>query len=231
MADECLICGAPLEYLDSPEEMVCSFCGKREPSRARCKAGHYVCDQCHTAGMDSIVSVCREETSKDPIKVLNRLMSMPFCHMHGPEHHVLVGASLLTAYRNAGGKVDFDRCLAEIIARGRNVPGGACGFWGACGAAVSSGIFISVISGSNPLAGKPFALSNLMTSRSLNSIGTVGGPRCCKRDSYLAITEAVGFVRENLGVSMELEDIVCGYTPKNAQCIRNRCPFHGENTA
>jgi hypothetical protein len=29
------------------------------------------------------------------------LMAMPFCHMHGPEHHVMVGAALLTAYHNA----------------------------------------------------------------------------------------------------------------------------------
>ncbi|MCQ2563482.1 MAG: DUF5714 domain-containing protein [Mogibacterium sp.] len=28
-------------------------------------------------------------------------MSMPFCHMHGPEHHVMVGSALLTAYKQA----------------------------------------------------------------------------------------------------------------------------------
>ena len=57
-----------------------------------------------------------------------------------------------------------------------------------------------------------------------------GSPRSGWNTDML-IEEAVGFVRENLGVSMELEDIVCGYSPKNAQCIRDRCPFHGENTA
>ena len=226
MVDGCLICGSELEYLDIPVMMKCSICGKEESSRARCIKGHYVCDQCHTSGMDSVISVCRMETSKDPVKILNRLMSMPFCHMHGPEHHVLVAAALLTAYRNSGGEVDFDHCISEIMSRGRNVPGGVCGFWGTCGAGVSTGIFISVISGSNPLAEKPFALSNLMTSRSLNSIGTIGGPRCCKRDSYLAITEAIQFVKENLGVEMESSKIVCGYSPRNAQCIKERCPFY-----
>lgn len=41
-----------------------------------------------------------------------------------------------------------------------------------------------------------------MTARALDSIGRVGGPRCCKRDSWLAILAAVDFVRERLGVEM-----------------------------
>ena len=45
-------------------------------------------------------------------------------------------------------------------------------------------MFVSIISGSTPLAGEPFGLSNRMTAKSLDAIGSVGGPRCCKRDSY-----------------------------------------------
>ena len=26
------------------------------------------------------------------------MMAQPFCHMHGPEHHIMVGMALLTAY-------------------------------------------------------------------------------------------------------------------------------------
>lgn len=43
----CLICGEPLVYLKQAEMMKCSFCGKEEPSYAKCGAGHYVCDECH----------------------------------------------------------------------------------------------------------------------------------------------------------------------------------------
>ncbi len=231
MNDECLICGAPLEYLPSSREMVCEICRKPYSSNARCTRGHFVCDVCHTKGLDEVVSICRSETSRNPVEVLNRMMSRPFCHMHGPEHHVLVAASLLTAYRNSGGKVDFDACLNEIIARGRNVPGGICGNWGCCGAAVSTGIFVSVISGSSPLAEEPFSLCNTMTSRSLCEIGKVGGPRCCKRDSYLAIQQAVAFAKEKFGVEMELGDIACTFYPRNNQCIGDRCPFHPRASA
>lgn len=35
----CLICGEPLVYLKQAEMMKCSFCGKEEPSYAKCGAG------------------------------------------------------------------------------------------------------------------------------------------------------------------------------------------------
>lgn len=92
--------------------------------------GHYVCNDCHTKGMDSIFGLCLSETSTDPIAIVRRMMDLPFCHMHGPEHHVMVGAALLTAYRNAGGALDLEKALREIYSRGKAVPGGACGFGG-----------------------------------------------------------------------------------------------------
>ena len=157
MNDECLICKAPLMYLETDELMECAICHKKEISKTRCVHGHYVCNACHTAGMDAIMSLCLKETSKNPVEIIEKMMALPFCHMHGPEHHVMVGAALLTAYRNAGGKIDLAPALAEMMNRGRNVPGGACGFWGACGAGISSGMFISIISKSTPLEVEPFA--------------------------------------------------------------------------
>ena len=40
----------------------------------------------------------------------------------------MVGAALLTAYHNAGGKVELWKALPEMYHRGKEVPGGACGF-------------------------------------------------------------------------------------------------------
>ena len=57
-----------------------------------------------------------------------------------------MGAALLTAYKNAGGEIDLQQALVEMMSRGRSVPGGACGFWGACGAGISAGMFVSIIS-------------------------------------------------------------------------------------
>lgn len=225
MKEECLICNAPLEYLEKDTAMECVVCHKTERSKTRCVNGHYVCNECHTKGMDSIISLCLEETSKNPVEIIDRLMAQQFCHMHGPEHHVMVGAALLTAYQNAGGDISLSDALIEMMSRGKSVPGGACGFWGACGAGISAGMFISIISKSTPLAKEPFALSHQMTAAALGKIGEIGGPRCCKRDSYLSILAAIDFSEEHFGVKMKKPNIVCHYAPQNNQCIGKRCPF------
>lgn len=224
--EECIICKAPLEYFNECITAECEICGKQEVTRALCVNKHYVCNECHTKGVDVIKNVCLNETSKNPFKILNKLMSEPFCHMHGPEHHIMVGASLLTAYKNSGGKINLSNALNEMIKRGKSVPGGTCGFWGACGAGISTGIFISIISGSTPLSDKPYALSNLMTSNSLAEIGKIGGSRCCKRNSFLSVLTAIDYAANHFGIVMEKTDIKCTYSSKNNQCIKNRCPFH-----
>lgn len=226
MNEECLICSAPLIYVESETLMECAICHKKEDSKTRCTQGHYVCNECHTKGIDAIFRLCNDETSKNPIEILEKMMSLPFCHMHGPEHHVMVGAALLTAYRNAGGNIELPDALAELMKRGKQVPGGACGFWGACGAGLSSGMFVSVISHSTPLTVAPFALSHKMTAASLNKIAEIGGPRCCKRDSYLSIQTAIDFVETHFGIIMDRSDISCKHHHKNNQCIKHRCPFH-----
>ena len=174
---------------------------------------------------NSITALCLAEKSKNPAEILLNLAKSLDCPVHNPMHHILVGSALLTAYKNAGGEIDLEKALAELKNRAQQVPGGACGFWGACGAGISSGMFVSVVTGSTPLASKEWGLSNMMTSKALGAIGKVGGPRCCKRNSYIAITEAVKFAKENLGVEMELNKIKCIHFNENNQCIGERCPF------
>ncbi len=230
MKDECLICGAPLKYSENDELMECALCHKKENSNTVCENGHYVCNECHTGGMDSIIGLCLSEKSKNPIRIIQKMMALSFCGgkkapMHGPEHHVMVGSALLTAYKNAGGPIDLPKALSEMQARGKKVPGGACGFWGACGAGISAGMFVSIVTGSTPLANEAWGLSNKMTSLALGAIGEVGGPRCCKRDSYLSILKAAEFAKEHLGVEMETHEVKCVHSAQNNQCIGERCPF------
>ncbi len=40
MNEECLICKAPLEYLDADEWMECELCHKKQSSKTRCTKGH-----------------------------------------------------------------------------------------------------------------------------------------------------------------------------------------------
>ncbi len=61
------------------------------------------------------LGLCLEQVSRDPVVILERMMEQPFCHMHGPEHHIMVGAALLTAYKNAGGAIELQPALAAQV--------------------------------------------------------------------------------------------------------------------
>ena len=111
MKEECLICKAPLKYLEVEEGMECAICHRKENSKTRCVKGHYVCNECHTAGIDAIIGICLKEITKNPVAIIEKMMEQPFCHMHGPEHHVMVGSALLTAYKNAGGDIELQQAL------------------------------------------------------------------------------------------------------------------------
>lgn len=229
--EACLVCGEDLQYFETAREMECMICHRKFMSKASCKNGHYVCDECHSkTAIEHIETFCLASQSKNPYEIAIRLMEDPYVHMHGPENHVLVGSALLTAYHNCSGELDLKSALAEMRVRGSKVPGGACGFWGCCGAAVSTGMFISIVTGATPLTKETWGLSNLMTARALQSIGDIGGPRCCKRNAFLAIKDAVEVAKRELGVNMELpNEIVCGFTKLNKQCIGQRCPFNPIN--
>ena len=175
-----------------------------------------------------VVALCMADTSRNPIEILEWLMSQPDCPMHGPTHHVLVGAALLTAYNNClpdSAKLDMEEALSEMRERGEQVPGGACGYMGACGASISTGIFMSIVTRNTPFSTDTWRLCNLCTARALEQVALNGGPRCCKRDSYLSVLTAIDFVKEHLGVEMEKPEVKCSRSQINEQCIGKKCAF------
>ena len=207
--------------------MRCEICGKSFEGHAVCENGHYVCDACHASPAEGVVrSVVLNSSSKDPVDIADEIMASSFVHMHGPEHHFIVGASLLCAFCNTYGEVDLENALNAVISRGKKVPGGFCGMAGCCGAAVSAGIFLSVILKATPMSKEEWALSNRMTSRCLEAVSRLGGPRCCKRDSYTTILAAAEFLREELRKPLGVSDeILCSHFGDNAECLKVECPY------
>lgn len=170
-----------------------------------------------------------KEESKDPVEIVRRMMRKDFISIHGPEHHYLDGAAFLTAYRNAGGKIDPERCLDELAGRSVRMPGGMCAYWGVCGSLASVGAALSVIHGTGPLSTDDFYRDNMeYTSSVLTEMSKIGGARCCKRNAFLSLSYAAKFVSEKYGIGMETGRIECEFSPINQQCIGERCPFHGK---
>ena len=86
-----------------------------------------------------------------------------YINIHGPEHHILDGACLLVAFKNAGGEIDLDDALNKIMIEGLRMPGAMCGLWGVCGAVTSLGAALSLIDHTGPLStdgtwGRPYGI-------------------------------------------------------------------------
>lgn len=175
---------------------------------------------------NQILEVCLSETSKNPVQILFKLMELPFCRVHGPEHHLLVGSALLTAYHNAGGKVELEPALKGLCTRAAGVPAGTCRLWGACGAGISSGMFVAAIAAAAVPAPEAMGIAHKMTALSLDAIGVYGGPSCCKRSSYLSVLNATDYVKAQFGVEMEKSVIICPFSSQNRNCLGTGCPFH-----
>ena len=216
----CLVCGSELIYIDKDESNNCVYCGNAFTSNVKCVNSHYVCDSCHSlSANDLIEQYCINSDSTSPMKMANELMHNQKIHMHGPEHHFLVPAVLIAAYCNATEeKVLKISRLKKAKTRAEKVPGGYCGTHGTCGAAVGTGIYISIISDATSLSTDEWRLCNLMTSKALYKIAMAGGPRCCKRDTYIAIEEAIYFTKENFDTELSVvHKIVCDFSSLNKE--------------
>jgi DNA-directed RNA polymerase subunit RPC12/RpoP len=226
----CALCGKELLYTSEPEEMQCEFCGGLFKSQARCVDRHFVCDACHSlSANDLIQQYTLGSTSADPIFMAATLMKSPSLKMHGPEHHFLVPAVLLSATLNISGRENEKKTKIEKARqRAEKILGGFCGFYGNCGAAVGTGIFMSILTDATPLSRNEWMLSNLLTADSLRSIALAGGPRCCKRNTFLAIEEAIRFVKERFHIEMEVGagSMKCEFYLMNKECRQAECRFY-----
>lgn len=85
----------------------------------------------------------------DPVVLMQTIRSHPHFRMHGPEHHAMVPAVILTALRNRGCFVTHEQ-FTTAIQRGQTIGGGSCAFCGACGAAIGVGVATSLLLGATP---------------------------------------------------------------------------------
>jgi hypothetical protein len=224
--ENCGVCGKPLVYGTEEVKKRCAFCGKDFPTLIYCPEGHYVCDACHSRGaLDILRDVLNKTTSTNPGEILEKVMSHPSVNMHGPEHHGMVPAIIVTAVKNAGYPVP-EGAMEKALERGSKVPGGWCGFYGACGAGIGLGIAVSCLTGATPLTGKPRALANEATAYALNRLRD-GGARCCKRSSRMAMKAAAEFLKTRMNIDLKSNDKVkCGYVLRNKECIKEDCPYY-----
>jgi len=223
----CMVCAAPLHYGTESVEVVCHDCGRAGVSSIVCPDGHYVCDRCHAAASLEWLKQCTlASAQQSPEALLEELLALPGLPMHGPEHHVMAALALLGAARNKGREVDaalFD----EALRRGMTIPGGACGYLGACGAGVGVGIAVSLLQGATPTTEVKRGLANRATAAALIALGD-DYARCCKRVLRLAVAASRPFLKTHLGLDFPLADAapLCNDMARNRECPGRNCLYH-----
>jgi len=227
-ARDCMVCGAPLVYLDQETELKCHYCGLAKAANARCEGGHFVCDQCHASDhLGFIKSYCRNTTATDPLAIFTEMRQSHLFPLHGPEHHALVPAAFLTAYRNRFGELPQPR-IEAAIERGAGLPGGTCAYWGGCAAALGIGIAYASILRATPLSHEPRGIVQTVVSQILAEMGKYGKPRCCRRESLLAIKLGCELSAQYLPHALAYEAVPsCDQMALNRECMGEGCPFGG----
>ena len=224
---ECPICGEERLPLPEPKAKACEICHKPYEADSVCTNHHFVCHMCRQKAVrDKIMAHCLQSEATDPFALEKELMKLPGVLMHGPEHHLLTTAALLTAYANQTGRTDLAGLLGTANNRTIEVPGAACGFWGICGAAIGAGIFISILTETGPLSTDTWKTTGQLTARCADVISAQGGPRCCKRDSFLSLREAIKYSNEIFQAGFSLpEDMTCEFYINNRECKGKACEF------
>ena len=166
------------------------------------------------------------ETSCVPVEIFEHIISKGYMNIHGPEHHILDGACILVAYKNAGGTLDLDEALEKLRNEGLRMPGAMCGLWGICGAITSIGAALAIIDGTGPLSTDGTWGDHMsFTASAIGELGQINGPRCCKRDAMVAFKNGIDYINAHYPVKLEYVKPTCHYSHQNMQCIHERCPF------
>ncbi len=164
-----------------------------------------------------------------PENLLEALMAHPKCPAFGPTHHFLVGAALLTCLRRVQGLDDevLAADLNELLGRSSLVPGATCARWGICGAAISAGMAYAVAADNAPLKHDGWSEGQRMVANIAARIAESGAPRCCKRDSRIAIETAARVFEQDFGVLFPICKPLdpCAVSSENTVCMANACPF------
>lgn len=224
MSYPCAICGQ--ELYETDQVAVCYFCRQQTEAEYLCPNGHHICEECQLADWPQVIErVCQNTPECDPGAIVNLIMKHPMSVMHSPRHHVLVAPAILTALHNSGQRPLHSGRLASAVERTADIPFAVCGTRGECGAAVSLGAVVSILTKASYLRDHERSLALRATAEALLAIAEAGGPRCCKQSVYLSLETASAFLRRKLELELPVS-IRCDFSEQNGECKKARCKYY-----
>jgi predicted RNA-binding Zn-ribbon protein involved in translation (DUF1610 family) len=234
-AENCMVCGASLEYLETTVSVLCNYCGKEETGYIRCPNGHYVCDECHGKGaFDLIKDIALATGEKDPLAIAELLMAHPKIPFLGCEHGLIATASLLAALKNDGTLDISNEQIIEAMKRTQkqSMPP-YCALTGVCGVPIGIGAAFSAILGAACPKDRESAITMHIVARTIDTIANDVGPMCCKSFVRTALGVAYNSAKEYFNVHLPIhrEKISCFYSKRHPHgCRENKCLYFPKTT-
>jgi hypothetical protein len=140
--------------------------------------------------------------------------------------HGLLPAVLINSLKNNG--YDFtERDVREAFTRGFKLPAAGCGFCGVCGATSGAGIVVSMILKSTPFHDEERAAALGASLIAAGKLKEIGGVRCCRMSSYIAIDETIEILKKyNISLPEKNLGRHCPINSRlNDECNGNKCPY------
>ena len=184
-----------------------------------------------------VLPIILHQSAKAPVEIFEAIIAkltdvwtaseqLPF---HGPWHHGIVPAVILMSLKNNNYEFS-EKDVKEAFMRGLKIPAGGCGFCGTCGGGSGVGIAISIIKKSTPFHDKERTFGFEAALKAQERIGKLGGPRCCRLSAYVAIEQAIKYLKK-FDYHLPEQKMIgrCSVYELNRQCHENRCPFFPKN--
>ena len=168
--------------------------------------------------VDAITDCCRGCESSDAVRIADRLMELEEVRMHGPEHHYLTAAAILTAYCNFY-HMEKKSILVKAYVRTNIIPVGVCAMYGCCGALMGAGAAAGILLLAHPFSAGDLRTVNQITADIQSRLAEYGGPRCCKRAVRISVYEAVQGMNRYMGCRLPAAMLDCTFYPGNKGCM------------
>lgn len=176
--------------------------------------------------IEIIQKICLESSSTDAFEIAGSLMNDSSVRMHGPEHHYITAAAVLTAYCNQYDTEKKYKYLQMAKVRTARIPVGMCALCGTCGAMMGAGAAISIILAAHPFAADPLVAVNKATADIQQEIASYRGIRCCKRVTWASVRGAIECLNRETDAELPLSHYACPYSASNAACINASCTYY-----
>lgn len=227
--NDCILCGDAVKTLKEPINTHCDFCGKVKLTTHECESSHFLCDDCYNIPVtEYIKSTCLKYKGTDPIALAVEIMNAPVIKMHGSEHHFIVPAVLLTCINNLELQPgNLQEKLDKAEERAANETSDVCTHHlGICGAAMGTGVFLSMFLNREHVHDDAWSLSNHIIADALKRIAEHGGPRCCKRDTYFSLLSAIDYLNDHFALNLQKSEPLCTFSLRNRSCGLEQCIFY-----